>query len=274
MNRILDTVSRRLAHFLSAPIKSYRPIVTCDPQCLAQVLHPGDILLVEGDSRISSAIRYLTQSTWSHAALYVGRIIDRHEPDGEPHVLVEAELEEGVISSPLSKYGLSHSRICRPVGLASEDIEAVISFAVERIGFIYDLKNIVDLVRYLLPTPPVPVRFRRRMIALGAGSPTRAICSTLIAQAFHSIRYPILPQIETAGDKLAKLQSEYARTEIFHIRNHRLFTPHDFDISPYFSVIKPMIEAGFDHRTLTWAEEESRIYLEESHHVGKRDARN
>ena len=70
------------------------------------------------------------------------------------------------------------------MGLASEDIEAVVSFAVERIGFTYDLKNIVDLVRYLLPTPPVPVRFRRRMIALGAGSPTRAICSTLIAQAF------------------------------------------------------------------------------------------
>jgi hypothetical protein len=121
VNRILNTVSRRLAHFLSAPIKDYRPIVTCDPQCLAQVLRPGDILLIEGDSRISAAIRYLTQSTWSHAALYVGRTIDRHEPDGEPHVLVEAELDEGVISSPLSKYGQAHSRICRPVGLASEE---------------------------------------------------------------------------------------------------------------------------------------------------------
>jgi hypothetical protein len=92
-----------------------------------------DILLIEGDSRVSAAIRYLTQSTWSHAALYVGPIIDRHEPDGEPHVLVEAELDEGVISSPLSKYKQAHSRICRPVGLASEDIDAVVSFAVERI---------------------------------------------------------------------------------------------------------------------------------------------
>jgi Permuted papain-like amidase enzyme, YaeF/YiiX, C92 family len=117
VNRLLDIVSRRLAHFLSAPIKGYRPIVTCEPQCLAQVLRPGDILLIEGDSRISAAIRYLTQSTWSHAALYVGRIIDRHEPDGEPHVLVEAELDEGVISSPLSKYKQAYSRICRPVGL-------------------------------------------------------------------------------------------------------------------------------------------------------------
>ena len=79
MDRILDIVSRRLAHFLSAPIKGYRPIVNCDPQCLAKVLRPADILLVEGDSPISAAIRYLTQSTWSHAALYVGRIIDRHD---------------------------------------------------------------------------------------------------------------------------------------------------------------------------------------------------
>jgi hypothetical protein len=93
------------------------------------------------------------------------------------------------------------------------------------------------------------------MIALGAGSPTRAICSTLIAQAFHSIRYPILPQIEIAEDNLANLQSDYARAEILHIRSHMLFTPHDFDICPYFSVIKPMIEAGFDYRTLTLAEE-------------------
>jgi hypothetical protein len=75
------------------------------------------------------------------------------------------------------------------------------------------------------------------MMALGAGSPTRAICSTLIAQAFHSLRYPILPQIQIAEDNLAKLQSEYAQAEILHIRNHTLFTPHDFDISSYFSVL-------------------------------------
>ena len=100
-----------------------------------------------------------------------------------PHVLVEAELDEGVISHRCRNTGKRIAGFASR-GLASEDIEAVVSFAVERIGFTYDLKNIVDLVRYLLPTPPVPVRFRRRMIALGAGSPTRAICSTLIAQAF------------------------------------------------------------------------------------------
>ena len=179
----------------------------------------------------SPAIRYLNQSTWSHAALYVGRTIDRHEPDGEPHVLVEFELDEGSSLHRCRNTGKRIVGVAVPWGWPAKYIEAVVSFVVERIGFTYDLKNIFDLVRYLLPTPPVPVRFRRRMIALGAGSPTRAICSTLIAQAFHSIRYPILPQIEIAEDNLAKLQSEYARAEILHIRSHTLFTRHDFDIS-------------------------------------------
>src|SRR5574337_378503 len=57
----------------------------------------------------------------------------------------------------------------------------------------YDLKNVVDLARYLLPTPPVPVGWRRRLLALGSGEPTQAICSTMIAQAFQSVSYPILP---------------------------------------------------------------------------------
>ena len=36
-------------------------------------MEPGDILLVEGNQRVSSAIKYLTQSTWSHAAFYLGK---------------------------------------------------------------------------------------------------------------------------------------------------------------------------------------------------------
>ena len=51
-------------------------------------------------------------------------------------------------------------------------------------------------MRYLMPTPPLPGRWRRRMLGLGGGEPTRAICSSLFATAFHSVRYPILPFIE------------------------------------------------------------------------------
>jgi len=76
---------------------------------------------------------------------------------------------------PLSKYDEFNTRICRPVGLTPEDLNGVISHMEQSLGRVYDLKNIVDLARYLLPQPPVPRRFRRRMLALGSGDPTRAI---------------------------------------------------------------------------------------------------
>ena len=91
-----------------------------------------------------------------------------------------------------------------------------------------------------------------RMLAYGSGDPTRAICSTLIAQAFQSVRYPILPRIE---QRVA--ESNAAAREILHIRHYSLFTPRDFDISPYFRVIKPVVELGFDYKRLMRAEPDS-----------------
>ena len=77
------------------------------------------MLLVEGNNQISGVIKYLTQSTWSHAALYVGPLGGRVTADGEPHTLIEAELGIGVDSAPLSKYSRFHTRVCRPVGLTA-----------------------------------------------------------------------------------------------------------------------------------------------------------
>ena len=130
------------------------------------------------------------------------------------------------------------------------EVEAVIGFVMARLGHQYDLKNVIDLARYLIPTPPVPVRWRRRLLALGSGDPTRAICSTLIAMAFQSIRYPILPMVESvpSGDP----QYPGCVDEILHVRHHSLFVPRDFDVSPYFAVVKPTLVEGFNHRNLTW----------------------
>ncbi len=88
------------------------------------------------------------------------------------------------------------------------------------------------------------------MIALGSGDPTKLICSALIARAFATIGYPILPTIE-------RVESAKARREIYHIRDSSLYCPRDFDISPYFAVIKPTIEMGFDYRTISWSTEKS-----------------
>ena len=256
-NRLLDGLGRRLADYLMARVPGFRPSTTTDFELLRRALRVGDVLLVEGDTRVATAIKYLTQSTWSHSALYTGPLDGRVEPDGEPHVLVEAIVDQGVISAPLSKYREAHTRICRPVSLGEEGRGKVAGFAIERLGHQYDVKNIVDLARYLLPTPPVPSRFRRRMLALGSGEPTRAICSTLIAQAFQSVYYPILPRVERVGDPASPVKSEQTQREILHIRHYSLFAPRDFDISPYFAIVKPTIEAGFDYRKIGWARGES-----------------
>jgi hypothetical protein len=258
-DRIAEWLGRRLARYLARPVKDFLPLATADPGAFLRALRPGDIVLVEGNTRVSTAIKYLTQSTWSHSSLYVGPISDRSEPSGEPHVLVEADVEHGVLSAPASKYSRAHTRICRPVGLSADEIRVVTDFAVDRIGLAYDLRNTFDLLRYLLPTPPVPSRFRRRMIALGAGSPTRAICSTLIAQAFQTIDYPILPPVEDIASGQVDMADLEGVPEFAHIRHYSLFAPRDFDISPYFMVVKPTIEACFNHHSVKWGSEKARI---------------
>ncbi len=151
---------------------------------------------------------------------------------------------------PLSRYSRYHTRICRPVGLSEEEIQRVIRYAADRLGQRYDLRNIVDLARYLMPIFPVPGRWRRQMLALGSGDPTRAICSSLIAQAFQSIQYPILPKL--IAPKTDPLAWSEQRREIYQIRHHSLFTPRDFDVSPYFQVVKPAIESGFNPHEIEW----------------------
>jgi hypothetical protein len=245
MSRMLAGFGRLIARYLDEPVAGYEPFTPSDPEALRQSLQPGDVLLVEGNARISGVIKYLTQSTWSHSALYVGAIGDRVTADGEPHVLMEANAGEGVVSAPLSKYTRFHTRICRPVGLTEADCAIVCTYAIERLGFAYDLKNIIDLLRYLFPLP-VPIRWRRRMIALGSGDPTRLICSALIADAFAAVRYPILPNIKHAS-------SRQAREQIWEIRHSSLYCPRDFDISPYFNVVKPTIAKGFNYKALNWA---------------------
>jgi hypothetical protein len=240
INNVRAAIGRFLAAYLSKSLSSYQRFDTVPPEGVAAVMRPGDILLVEGDSRISVAIKYLTQSSWSHACLHVGSGGEGHD---EP-VLLEADLQNGVHLVPLSKYAHFNLRICRPVGLTADETQRVIAFARSKLGHQYDLKNIVDLIRYLIQRPAVPNRYRRSMLTLGSGDPTRAVCSTLIAQAFQRIDYPILPRFGHEGDD--------GEVPTFYKPHFTHYTPRDFDVSPYFCIIKPTIEQGFDYRTLQW----------------------
>jgi hypothetical protein len=236
--RLLQRLGTHLAEYLSSEAKGAQPTVVAGREARWwDHIQPGDVLLVEGTARISTAIKYLTQSTWSHAALCVG--------DAAAHPLVEADVADGVIAVPFEKYRHANVRICRPVRLTDVDRTRVINFVVRRVGHRYDLRNVLDLARYLLPRPPVSSRTRARFLALGSSDPTRAICSTLIAEAFSSVPYPILPNIpEHAAPESEDLEYE--------VRHHSTFTPRDFDLSPYFAVVKPTIEHSFDYENFPW----------------------
>jgi hypothetical protein len=101
MGLMLDTVGKWIAYYLQKEQPGYEPFTPSDPERLRGIIQPGDVLLVEGNSRISGIIKYLTQSTWSHSALYVGPVAGASESDGEPHVLIEANVGEGVVTAPL-----------------------------------------------------------------------------------------------------------------------------------------------------------------------------
>jgi hypothetical protein len=206
------------------------------------MLRPADVIFVEGNLRISGVIKTLTQSIWSHAALYVG---------SEDADCIEADVVEGVRRFRLEDLQHYHVRICRPIGLNERDRQAVVAYAATKLGTLYDLGYIFDLARYLFPLP-VPRSWRRRAIALGSADPSRAICSTLIAQAFQTIRYPILPEVR----ELLPLGKAGRRRvqEIYHIHNSGLFVPRDFDLSPFFEIIKPDTPQQFDYRKLTWVD--------------------
>ncbi|MEO0637429.1 MAG: lipo-like protein [Pseudomonadota bacterium] len=265
-SKLRQTIADAIVGVLNRETTGYRPFTPSDKDTLLRTLRPGDVLLVEGNQKVSAGIKYLTQSTWSHAAIYVGdALADRPcdelycDPEAENaqsadtrHRFVEMLVKPGCISVPLEKYENFNTRICRAVNLTPDDRDAVVAFAISKLGLKYDMRNIFDLARYLIPRPPVPTRFRRKMLAFGSGDPTKAICSTMIAQAFQSIRYPILPNIEDRGTVPAA-SSLYSRDLILHIRHHSLFTPRDFDVSPFFEIVKPTLESGFDYKRINWA---------------------
>lgn len=211
----------------------------CDFDRLSFEIRPCDVLLVEGRSRVSEVIKTITQSVWTHSALYIGRLADVEDPnvrehiswlyDGDPddQLIIEPLLGEGTIISPLKKYAKDHLRICRPSGLSPQDAQAVIKHASKHLGHGYDVRQLLDLGRFLLPYSIVPRRWRSSLFEHNAGASTKTVCSTLIAHAFSLVHFPILPVVHKTDEGLR-----------LYKRNTRLYTPRDFDYSPYFEIIK------------------------------------
>ena len=120
-------------------------------------------------------------------------------------------------------------------------------YAINRIGFGYDTKNILDLMRFLIPLP-IPQRWRRQDDRAGL---RRSDQDHLLGADRAGFRGGALS--DPAEDHSGRQPQGRAR-EILHIRDSSLYMPRDFDISPYFAIVKPTIDEGFDYTALHWAD--------------------
>jgi hypothetical protein len=168
-------------------------------------------------------------------------------------------MEHGVALAPLAKYASHNLRVCRPYGLRPDDCRRIIDEVLGQLGMRYDVQNVLDLARYLFPVTLIPGRLRQRALDVAGDTTRNVICSSLIARAFQNVGFPILPQMTRQPDDgprgwLARLRAE-PYPALFHRQHERLVTPRDFDLSPYFEVVKfNAIEARrFDYRRIRWA---------------------
>jgi hypothetical protein len=236
-----DYLSRAMVNYLTGQLSNYQRRVPNDLGRLARTLRPGDVLLVEGDARISQMIMYLTQSSWSHAAMYVGdallrwggpeadRALEAFGPEAA-QLLVESDLKDGVAVVPLSRYMEHNLRICRPLGLRPESLDRVLVEMFQHLGVRYDHRNTFDLARYLIPFHLVPRWFRRRSLYLGSSSSREIICSALIAKAFYRVGITIQPPLQAQAS---------GRGEQLQVRHPSYIMPRDFDLSANFQILKP-----------------------------------
>ena len=264
---------------LTRPRRSYHRYGVNDIGRLKKHIRKADVVLIDGDQRVSQAIKTLTTSSWSHNCVYIGdEILRRDHPIRREveerfgrearHLVIEALVDQGVIVSPLVKYANFNIRLCRPHRLRPEDAQIVLDDLIGKIGLKYDIKNFTDLARYLLPFHLIPARFREDALHLGSGLATETICSSMTAAAFAKVGFPILPEYrppkpKTPAERLKAAflgrRSRRAYTGIFHARHPTLVVPSDFDLSPFFEIVKfnVIAEGNFDYRRMKWDADDS-----------------
>ena len=219
----------------------------CDFSRICHEIIPGDVLLMEGSSVVSGMIKRITHSCWTHASLYIGRVHSiqcpktraiiemHHKGDPSQQLLLETWPGQGTVINTIDEYSEEHIRICRPTGISFDDTQRVIDFAVAHLGGDYNMRHFFDLGRYLIASKWLPQKWRSSLFRRHKPSKTsKDICSALIAEAFISVDFPILPLI---------IEEKEGKIVMIH-RNPRLFVPSDFDYSSYFNIIKYPIIPG------------------------------
>lgn len=289
MKTLKQKIVKKISQWLAKPILKDEILSPNDFRCVRDGICSGDVLLIEGRTRIGHIIKVITRSSWSHACICIGsledikdektRAIVREHYDGDASIplIVESEINRGTIVAAVDAYADHHMRICRPVGLLSKDADTITRYVVSCLGNEYNLHQLLDLGRFLIPWwVIIPRRWHSTLFEHNAGETTRTICSSMIASAFQLVKFPILPLIESSDDD-GNIRMV--------ARNPNIFTPRDFDYSPFFSVIKCPYFSGNDegyYHHLPWAEarkneewKEGEKYLEASDiiHVKRKASR-
>lgn len=286
VRRILD----KGVKFLNDPVKAYEPHERTNLVKLKARLKLCDVVLVSGSARVSFIVRLLTTSPWSHVVLYVGDRsslltesdksfwIEKYGKQCLQHLLIDADMLFGVHLRPLDDYNGQMLRQLRPLALRNEDRANVINYALKELGKKYDILHIIRLLFFFaFPWELLPANIRGYFTDWTM-SETDQICSRILAEAFHSVGYPIRPisvieksklrsvvplaqgfNIRARGKSVMKLLSggrfsaaarrfsppRYARIAL---SNPRHIVPADYDLSRFFDIIKDPSDLNIDYR--------------------------
>lgn len=234
---VRNTVGQGLISQLLKP-REVVPEQLSDFARMKSKIRPSDVLLVEGRTQVGQIIQIISHSRWSHSAICVGKLkdfkkhlpdtVDPAELDPEAVYLVEAELGRGTILTPIETYEGFRVRVCRAAGLSRSDQRRVACYVIKRLGAEYNVRQLADLARFMFPYGILPRKWRSTLFEHNAGPETKIVCSTLIADAFQAVKFPVLPILS---------EDSQGESRLFK-RNPKLFAPSDFDISPYFDVLK------------------------------------
>ena len=220
---VRQAFKKGLVNYLVAPVAGAS--VKQPRQGLEALLRPGDVILVAGKTRFASLVCKLTQSTWSHVAIYVG---PGHDPD-PARCIIEADVEAGVRMITLAELAHDDIQVVRASRLPEASRQELIDYLLERVGRPYDLNHVVEVARLVLFAPSPLGRWLSPR-AMRRADPTRAICSTLVAHALFTAGV----SVGASPVLVARLQHAAATSEADLTAALDYLVPGDFERLPEF----------------------------------------
>ena len=221
-----------------------------DTDRLRHLIQPCDVLLLDGCTRLDNRFRALTGSRWTRVGLYLGRLHDIRDPslratvteylpcEPDTQLVLISTAERGLTLMPLTSLAGEHLRLCRPRGLSGEDPQAVVRYALSRLGTHRPMAW-SDALALLLPWGWLPRHWRTGFFSRLTGRTLRSLTGSVVGDAFAFIQFPVLPLVKRTERDMTRL----------YRRHPRIYFAADFDHSPYFDIIKyPFVDHNDDRR--------------------------